>query len=441
MAKKMTISDHSSSQPSAHTQPVPKYKSNEKQTEELPDGGLQAWATVAGGFMLYVAGLGYRNVLHTAYINLTAPSPAEIAFVALQPFIVGDPNNPPTGGSAAAKSLFNSYSIFLTQGVGMGIGLGLTFLPALAVTAHHFSRRRGLAMGIMTSGASIGGIIFPIMLNNLLFRHGFAIGVRATAALITALMYCLVEIVESGLIVYLAGSLRIYSSVPISEKSTSLEGVAANHNKRPTVYDFRGGWGLYHAGNILPELDFNFELTFCSLSCPPVFYLQLYAIKQGIREKIAFDTITLINAGGVLGRVIPNFLADRVGSFNVIIPVIFLAAGCVLAMLAVALGSGGIIAVSLLYGIMNAGFVSISPALLAELSTDRSEIGIRMGLWFSFTAAAAMAGQPLSGALILGNFRWSTVFAGVCLCVGGSLSILSRLFFLRRRLRDGGAAL
>lgn len=36
--------------------------------------------------------------------------------------------------------------------LGMGIGLGLTFLPALSVAAHHFSRRRGLVMGIMTSG-------------------------------------------------------------------------------------------------------------------------------------------------------------------------------------------------------------------------------------------------------------------------------------------------
>jgi hypothetical protein len=59
--------------------------------------------------------------------------------------------------------------------------------------------------------------------------------------------------------------------------------------------------------------------------------------------------------GGIAGRLIPNFLADRVGSFNVIIPVIFLGAGCVLAMLAVALNSGGIIAISLLYGAMNAG--------------------------------------------------------------------------------------
>lgn len=41
-----------------------------------------------------------------------------------------------------------------------------------------------------SAGASIGGIIFPIMLNKLIFgRQGFALGVRATAAVITGLLF------------------------------------------------------------------------------------------------------------------------------------------------------------------------------------------------------------------------------------------------------------
>lgn len=91
----------------------------------------------------------------------------------------------------------------------MGLGLAMTFLPIIAVVAHHFDRRRGFAIGIMTSGvypaythfllslssypswagASIGGIVFPIMLNKLIFGpQGFALGVRATAAVITGLL-------------------------------------------------------------------------------------------------------------------------------------------------------------------------------------------------------------------------------------------------------------
>jgi MFS family permease len=44
----------------------------------------------------------------------------------------------------------------------MGLGLGLTFLPSVGITVHHFKRRRGLASGIVMSGSAIGATVFPI---------------------------------------------------------------------------------------------------------------------------------------------------------------------------------------------------------------------------------------------------------------------------------------
>ena len=94
------------------------------------------------------------------------------------------------------------YQLFLSQGVGMGIGTGLIYLPSMAVQAHHWKERRALAMGIVITGksplphmlviisfiipkgSSIGGIIYPIMLNHLFHNSvGFAWGVRASAFL------------------------------------------------------------------------------------------------------------------------------------------------------------------------------------------------------------------------------------------------------------------
>jgi len=83
------------------------------------------------------------------------------------------------------------YQIFLSHGVGMGIGQGLLYVPSLSIVSHHFKRRRALATGIVVSGASAGGIVFPIMLNKL-FAHseiGFANGVRASAALVAGLLF------------------------------------------------------------------------------------------------------------------------------------------------------------------------------------------------------------------------------------------------------------
>lgn len=69
------------------------------------------------------------------------------------------------------------YSIFLAQGLTVGLGIGFIFVPAIGnqlciysdaarpdarfscsgAISHHFKRRRALATGIAVSGSSVGG--------------------------------------------------------------------------------------------------------------------------------------------------------------------------------------------------------------------------------------------------------------------------------------------
>lgn len=90
------------------------------------------------------------------------------------------------------------------QGILGGLGVGLLFVPSasgssffsflfpqiltnrslftqLSVQSHWFEKRRSLAVGIVASGSSVGGICFPIMLNKLIANPdvGFATAVRA----------------------------------------------------------------------------------------------------------------------------------------------------------------------------------------------------------------------------------------------------------------------
>ena len=80
------------------------------------------------------------------------------------------------------------YQVFLSHGIGAGIALGFLFLPAIGVVAHHFKHRRGFAVGIVVSGSSCGGLVFPVMLNHIIPTHGFAWATRAVAFLATVLM-------------------------------------------------------------------------------------------------------------------------------------------------------------------------------------------------------------------------------------------------------------
>lgn len=81
------------------------------------------------------------------------------------------------------------WQVFLCQAIGIGLGIGLLFLPSISILSQYFFKRRALAIGIAVTGSSIGGIVLPIMLNNLIESHGFKKAVQYTGYL---LLGCLI---------------------------------------------------------------------------------------------------------------------------------------------------------------------------------------------------------------------------------------------------------
>jgi nitrate/nitrite transporter NarK len=67
------------------------------------------------------------------------------------------------------------YQIMLAQGVGYGLGSGLIYVPALAfVTASFPPKTRAYAVGVLTTGAGLAGVVYPIMFTRLVPELGFA---------------------------------------------------------------------------------------------------------------------------------------------------------------------------------------------------------------------------------------------------------------------------
>ena len=190
----------------------------------------------------------------------------------------------------------------LVQGLLSGIGIGLCFLPAvspllleplrsycshsalisrtsligrllqLSVQSHWFLRRRAFAIGIVTSGSSLGGIAFPIMLNKLFVNpsFGYTDGVRASGYVIAA---CLVI---ANLIMAPHPARLIAHKPPLP----SLRKIMT-----PTFCCMTFG-----------ALLLNFGLWL------PLFFLQLYAQFQGVSQNLSFYTLAIYNAGSFFGR-------------------------------------------------------------------------------------------------------------------------------------------
>lgn len=70
------------------------------------------------------------------------------------------------------------YAIFLSQGLCMGLGFGLLYIPTITLISQRFATNRAVALGVATSGAPAGGIIYTVIFNQLISRVGFGWTVR-----------------------------------------------------------------------------------------------------------------------------------------------------------------------------------------------------------------------------------------------------------------------
>lgn len=85
------------------------------------------------------------------------------------------------------------------------------------------------------------------------------------------------------------------------------------------------------------------------------------------------------------------------------------------------------------FGFLSGAFISLGPALIAQISPIR-KIGIRQGLLFAMMSVAALTTSPIAGAIVShehGRFTGLKVFAGVMCLAGSTLTLLAKIFCCR----------
>jgi predicted MFS family arabinose efflux permease len=192
--------------------------------------------------------------------------------------------------------------------------------------------------------------------------------------------------------------------------------------KRRKLFDAKGwqdrAYSLYVLGGFV-----------AFLGCwTPFFFVSLYAIELGAGSETGiFYLLPAISAGSILGRVLPNLIAVRVGMFNVLVP-------CTLMTSVVALGFIGarsyssLMVLCVLYGIVSGALVSVLPTIPVQLSPDRSVIGNRMGMAFSTISLGALAGTPIAGHLVSRyGFHAAFGFSGACAAASAVILAAARI--------------
>ncbi|KAK3110251.1 hypothetical protein LTR53_015642 [Teratosphaeriaceae sp. CCFEE 6253] len=397
----------------------------------VPNGGLRAWLVVLGSFFIYWNTWGIVNAFgsyQTYYETglLSTSSPSDISWIgSLQAFLLmivsalGGPlydagyvHHLLLGGSFLAVfgqmmlSLCTSYwQVLLAQGVCVGIGTGTMFVPGVAILSTYFSTRIATATGLAAAGSSLGGTIYPIIFHRLQPTIGFAWTTRVIAFVMLATLIVSNCVLKVRILP--AGRRKILDLAAFKEA--------------PYV--------LFVAGNTVAFLGlYN-----------PFFYVQSYVIDSNIAgPNLAFYMLSIINAASTFGRIIPGFVADRIGALNTIIPCTFFA-GVLCVCLAAAHAVGPVIAILVLYGFCSGTLVSLPPTIFVQLTQNRAVIGTRMGMGFAIYAFGVLVGTPISGAILSatpgGSFTYVWVFGGLSTLTGALLFAGCRIAKERRLMK------
>jgi len=297
------------------------------------------------------------------------------------------------------------YQVFLAQGLGMGLGAGTIYIPSVAVISHYFKKKRALAMTIVASGSSLGSVIHPIMLNNTLFTSlGFGNSVRASAGLITGLLFI--------------GCALMHPKFPPPKQSLGFVPALKKFSKDSAYVCATLGLSIFTIGYYFP-----------------LFYIQLDSTRHGISSTLSFYTLVILNGCSFAGRLSPGFFARRFGVANMICIATFCCAIMVFAMIGLS-GPASVVIIAIFFGFFAGVYIALMGPLMVVLTEDISELGIRMGIAFAFSGVGSLIGTPISGALLTSNYIWwrPAVFSGVMALAGSSCFIAMRIILYRRTL-------
>ncbi len=220
-------------------------------------------------------------------------------------------------------------------GVLGGVGTSLIFTPAISAIGHFFLVGRGTATGLAATGGSIGGVVFPLMLQALFPRVGFAWATRVMALIFLVLL--------------LVANLLIRSRLAPTKGSSVLPDFTIFRD--PTFALTTAGvffieWGLF----------------------VPLSYIPSYALANGVNDSFAYQLLAVVNAGSFFGRWIPGYIADVLGRFNTMILAVAL---CLITTFALWLPAGENVgmmcAYAVIFGFASGSNISLTPVCVGQL--------------------------------------------------------------------------
>lgn len=267
-----------------------------------------------------------------------------------------------------------------------GLGGCLINTPCIASIGHFFLKKRGNATGIAMTSGSVGGIIFPLMLQKLFPTVGFAWATRIMGFILAFLL--------------VIANLLVRSRLP-RKKIPNLKSVSPDFTVFKDV-----PFALVTLGIFLMEWGIFVPLT----------YITSYATSHGHSAAFGFQIIAMLNAGSFFGRFFAGLVADMIGRMNTLILSIGM---CVITCFALWLpasqSTAMIIVFAISFGFVSGSNLSLSPVCVGQMCKTE-HYGRYFATCWMFVAFGTLTGLPIAGQILTasgGDYTGLIIFAGL----------------------------
>jgi MFS transporter, OFA family, oxalate/formate antiporter len=305
------------------------------------------------------------------------------------------------------------WQLDLTLGVVAALGMSVVWVPCNATVSRWFTRRRGTAVAIASSGGSLGNLIVPTLAAALVAWQGWRVTLAGIALFSATFMLLAAR--------YMIRDPESVGLWPDGERPAASAGVVSPGQRLDEV--------CWTAPFLL--LIAIYFLTWVPVFVPFV-HAAAYAQDLGLSPLAAGSVISAIGIGGVVGRLSAGVVSDRVGRLPSLLGIFALEAVAFVAF-AAARGLGVLWLAAMTFGFSYGGGVALLPALCGDLF-GRAHVAAIVGMIFAVAGAPAAIGPYVAGWLFDVTGRYDAAFLCSAALNAGALALACVL--MRRSARE-----
>lgn len=412
-------------------------KNDTEGADDYPEGGLRAWFVVFAAMTIMAMSFGmvnsfgvYQSYYETRYSTTSSTKIGAIGSIqAGLTFMMGIPST--MGGfylgpqmmvlfggvlciiAFMLLSVTNAiWQVFLVQALLYGMGSGIMYIHSTSVTFQYFHRKKALAQGLITAGASAGGVYWPIGVRGLINTIGFGWGTRTIG----------------------------FIYIPMTIFATAFIRPRFKPTKRqPDQNIFRLDFSVLKHWQLQVMALAWFEYIMCLFT--GLFYYDLFCQRLDTAEYLQKYVVAIINGCGLVARVLPGYIGDKLGRLNLSFIFLVFTGVLPLAMWTQVRSTPGILAFSVVWGFFSGAPTSLLPAVVGQIFPS-DEVPSCLAYFYACGGVASFIGPSIAGTFIprgdikgAAGFTKLAIFSGVFGLASAASVLVVRLQHSRNPLK------